>query len=184
MLFEENLILALEEILPDVVFVLAYRDHTEPIDPYCLVQQVSIYPTAQAEINTSHKKGSPAVEIVTTPTNCVFNLSFYCQSNSVLQEVARRFQMGLQSNKFAFALNKNGLSISGLTKIMYTHESINTTTSIKRATLQLTTSGIVTETWEIGDIDVVEHFGEEKSGFTLIDDKYDTQELKWQLSKR
>lgn len=184
MLFEENIILALEEVLPDVLFVLAYRNHTEPEDPFCLVQQVSIYPTAQAQINTSHKKGSLPIETVVTPTNCVFNLSFYCQSNSNLQEVARRFQMGLQSNKFAFSLTKQGLSIVGLTKIMYTQESVNTTTVIKRATLQLTVSGIVSESWEIDDINQVDVSGETFSGFPLLDKSYDTQELKWLLNKK
>ena len=179
MLFEENIVLALEKILPDVLFIFAYRNHTEPQDPYCLIQQVSIYPTAQAERNTSVNKDSKPIEVVSQPTNCLFNLSFYCQSNSTLQEIARKFQMGLQSNYFQFAFSEQNLSLVNLTKIMYTSESINSTTEIKRATLQLTVSGIVYEEWEINDIKQVGVIGTNKEDYVFLDNNYDTEGRKW-----
>lgn len=180
MLFEENIILALEDLLPDVLFVFAYRNHAEPQDPYCLVEQISIFPTAHAERNTSVRSGDKIVETISTPTNCIFNLSFYSQSNSKLQEISRRFQMGLESSRFAFAFASQKLSVVSLTKLMFTSESVNNTTQIKRGTIQLTVSGIVNEEWEVDAIDNVKVIGIDKENReTFFDKNYDTKEKKW-----
>lgn len=179
MVFEEGLILALEKILPDVTFIFAYRNHSEPQDPYCLVQQVSIYPTAQAERNTSHKDGTKPIETISQPVNCVFNLSFYAQAQSRIQEIGYKFQMGLQSNYFDFIFSEQNLVIQGLTKMTYTSESINTTTEIKRGTLQLVVSGIDYQSYELTDIDTVEVTSVNGVNYNLFDKEYDTKEKKW-----
>lgn len=184
MLFEENLILALETILPpdeyNFPFVFAYRNHTEVADPYCLVEQVAIYPTHQAQKNTSNKTNEGDYEILYQPMNCIFNLSFYSSSDSDLQEVSRRFQVGLQSSGFGFAFAEQDLSVVELTRLVYSEESINSTTMLKRATIQITVSGIVEEKWLLTHIKEVDFIGKDSLNKTLFSNNYLTEENKWQ----
>lgn len=181
MVFEEELVLTLEELFPDVTFVFAYRNHTEVSDPYCLIQQVSITPTAQPTINTSHKAEEASEEIVRTPVSCIFFLSFYSQSDSDLQDVSRKFLTSLHSNHFNFAFRKNNLSINTLSNLQFSEESINGTTMLKKAIATLTVSGIVVDRWKMDDIATVEFNGSEKgSGETFFNKTYQVEEREWQ----
>ena len=184
MLFEENMVLALEKILPpedfNFPFIFAYRDHTEVSDPFCLIEQVSIYPTAQAQRNTSNLENEGDYEILYQPMNCIFNLSFYSKSDSSLQEVSRRFQVGLQSSGFCFAFSEQNLSVVNLTKLVFSEENINNTTVLKRGTIQVTVSGIVEERWLLNHIKEVGFVGKDQFGDDFLTKTYLAEENKWQ----
>lgn len=184
MLFEKNILLVLETILPaseyNFPFVFAYRDHTEVSDPFCLVEQVSLYPTAQAQKNTSNNSSEGDYEILYQPMNCIFNLSFYSKSDSTLQEVSRRFQVGLQSSGFGFAFAEQDLSVVNLTKLVFSEESVNGTTMLKRGTIQITVSGIVEEKWLLNHIKQVDYVGYDLLGNEFFSNTYLTEENKWQ----
>lgn len=182
--FESKLINALIELFPEVTWIFGYREHSEPADPFCLVSQLNLVATSQAEITSCFPKGEQAYEIIQQPFTSSFNLSFYSQSNSPLQKISTRFQAGLQSNKFNFAFSGQNLSIIGLTKMVFTEESINGTTMLKRGTIQLKLSSTYVDKWLIDAIDEVPIVGNDKLTEEVIFDKtYLTEEMKWQNKK-
>ena len=180
MTFEKNIVLALNQLFPKITFVFAYRNHTEVNDPFCLIQQVSMHPISSPYINTSYKKDEKPIEIVMTPVECKFFLSFYAQSDSELQEIGLKIFTGLKSNRFGFAFSENKLSVNRVTDMLYMGEEVNGTTILKKGVITLDVSGVVVDEWEVNGITELDFIGVDKgSNDVFFKKEYDMEKAEW-----
>lgn len=142
MLFETEVVSALESLFPDVLFILSNRNHAEPKDPYCLVDQVSITPTSEPYRTVTHKTDDKN-EYLFQNVESKFNLIFRSKSDSSLQDISTRFLLSSGSSKFRLAFNAENLSLQDVRDLNVSSEVVSDTNMLRTNVITLIVSSIV-----------------------------------------
>lgn len=158
MLFEHECVTALEKIFPDVLFILSNRNHSEPKDPYCLVDQVYISPTSQPYITLTHREDDKN-EYLFQNVESKFNLIFKSMSNSFLQDISTRFLLSESSSKFRLAFNEEGLSLQNFRDLKVSGEVVSATNMLRTNVITIIVSSVVQVKEAVDSINTVNVLG-------------------------
>lgn len=172
-LFEKEVVTALESLFPDVLFILSNRNHAEPKDPYCLVDQVSITPTSEPYRTFTHSVEDKN-EYLFQNVESKFNLIFRSKSDSFLQNISTRFLLSSGSSKFRLAFNKENLSLQDIRDLNVSNEVVSDTNMLRTNIITLTVVSMVQVKENVDSINSVSVLGYEEG--RKIYDKLVTRE--------
>lgn len=113
--YNKNLVIALESIIPDCLFVIAGGNGVEPQPPYCLVTLISEVAEGRPQKTTKSRidGNNQAWQTIQQDYSLNFSLTFHGKLKSDSEKMCRYLNISLESDFSQDIFYQNGMGVLG-----------------------------------------------------------------------
>ena len=140
--YQHNLILALEQFIPDCLFILAGQNNPEPEVPFCLITLISETPIGRPQkshrTNIVDELTESSYQLIQQDYQVNFTLTFRGLNFGQSEQYARYLSIGLESDNLVYLLAQQGFGLLNYDTFPRAVINVNNTVNYVNDTVDIT----------------------------------------------